>query len=315
MVSLIIVDYRTIMKTLNYIEECRKAFMKDRDIHVIIVDNNGDEQEGLALIAQGWHADIKKLSIAEMTVPVYECICADGSIITYIAARENLGYAKGNDLGAKAARILFHDKYYLFSNNDLRFPEQFDINTLISPMLASRSIAVVGPCILSVGGEKQSPRKKSMVGIGLFAYYWDMLLPKGFKFDKRISDVDVDAKSGTCDWVTGSFLIADAEKFDHVGGFDEHTFLFYEEVILAERLRKMNYAMYYTDVIKIVHEHGETVKSAFSIIKGIDISFASAIYYFRKYRHISKPVIMLAYCNYYIFRILFRAKKAIGSLR
>lgn len=315
MLSLIIVDYRTITKTLNYIDECRNAFLKECDTHVIIVDNHDNEKEGLALLADIWQADIRELLVNRMTVPVYECICKDGSIITYVAARKNLGYAKGNNLGAKAARLLFRDKYYLFSNNDLRFPETFDIHTLIKPITDSDKAAVVGPCVLSVKGEQQSPRKKPTVGIGLFAYYWNMLLPKGFKFDKRITDVDFGAKSGRCEWVTGSFFIADAGKFDLVGGFDEHTFLFYEEVILAEKLQKMNYSMYYTDAVKIVHEHGETVKSAFSIIKGIDISFTSGMYYFKKYRHIPKPVIMLAYCNYHIFRILFRAKKAIGSLR
>ncbi len=315
MVSLIIVDYRTIAKTLNYIEECRKAFIGDYDMHVIIVDNYENEREGLTSIAHTWHTQIRKLPIAEMAVPVYECICEDGNIITYVAARENLGYAKGNNLGAKAARLLFQDHYYLFSNNDLRFVEPFDIDMLIKPMKDHEETAVVGPCILSIDGSQQSPGKKPTVGIGLFAYYWDLLLPKSLKFSKRITDVVIDAKPGRCDWVTGSFLIADADKFHEVGGFDEHTFLFYEEVILAERLRKKNYSMYYTDGVKIVHEHGETVKSAFSILKGIDISFTSGMYYFRKYRHISKPVTMLAYCNYYIFRMLFRAKKAIGSLR
>ena len=315
MVSLIIVDYRTITKTMNYIAACRKAFLKDCDTHVIVVDNYENEQEGLGLIAHTWHAQIHKLPITDLTVPVYECTCADGSVITYLAARENLGYARGNNLGAKAARLLFMDQYYLFSNNDLRFPEPFDLHKLIEPMEKKEEAAVVGPCVLSGEGFRQSPGKIPSVGAELFGYYWNMLLPKGLKSDQWLTKASENAKSGICDWVTGSFFITDAERFDSVGGFDEHTFLFYEEVILAERLRKRNYSMYYTDDVRIIHEHGETVKSAFSVIRSIDISFRSALYYFGEYRHIPKPVIILAYCNYGIFRLLFRIKKAIGSLR
>ncbi len=315
MVSLIIVDYRTITKTLHYMKECNKSFITSYDIHVIIVDNNVNEQVGLTFISDTEHAKIRTLTNSALPVPVYECICEDGSRITYVAARANIGYAKGNNLGAKVAKILFRDTYYLFSNNDLRFMEPIPIDILLTPMRDKEDVAVVGPSILSLDGSLQSPRKKPTVGIGLFVYYWNLLLPKRLKLERWITDIDMAAKTGRCDWVTGSFLITDAVKFHEVCGFDEHTFLFYEEVILAERLQKKSYRMYYTDSVKIVHEHGETVKSSFSILQGIDISFKSGMYYFRNYRNISKFVTILAYINYYLFRVLFRLKKAIGSLR
>ena len=342
MISLIIVDYKSIPKTMNYIQDCLQAFTRngkeamDKKIHVILVDNSPDEQSGLAYLQQECHAQIEPMQITaldraknplqakdthevntlqyeEKERYVYQCHIHDTCDIEviYVAARENLGYAKGNNLGADIARQLYQDCYYLFSNNDLQFPETFDLEQLLKPMQEQERVAVVGPKVVTKSGEQQSPRKMPRVGQELFGYYWNLLLPKKWKLEHTASGVDEGRASGICDWLTGSFWIMEAVKFHEVGGFDAHTFLFYEELILKERLRKAGYSMYYCDVVTVIHAHGETVKSTLGVLKGIESSFQSSLYYFKEYRGVSKVVILMARCNYRVCMTLFRLKKAI----
>ena len=184
---------------------------------------------------------------------------------------------------------------------------KISLANLQEPMKKEEAVAVVGPRIFGVDQRDQSPRRFSTAGNKLFLYYLNLLLPKNKKI-KRLLDVDQPRKSGKCDWVTGSFLYVDAVKFHEVGGFDEHTFLYYEEVILAERLRKKGYGMYYEDSIQIIHDHGQTVKNVFSVLKGIRISFESSLYYYRTYKNLPGWIAIIAKIHYKIFEILFSVK-------
>ena len=314
MISLIIVDYKSIPKTMNYIQECLQTFK--RDIHVILVDNSAEEQTGLTYLQQECHAQIEDTNQAntfrykEKERYVYKCRIYDMDVI-YAAARENLGYAKGNNLGAEISRQLYQDSYYLFSNNDLQFSKTFDLEQLLKPLQEQEQVAVVGPKVVTESGEQQSPRKMPGVWQELFGYYWNLVLPKKMKLGRKLEGIDDRAVSGICDWLTGSFWIMDAAKFHEADGFDEHTFLFYEELILKERLQKVGYSMYYCDTVTVIHAHGETVKSTMGVLRGIDSSFQSSLYYFKEYRGVAKTIILMARCNYRVCMTLFRLKKAI----
>lgn len=312
MVSLIIVDYKSIAKTMNYIEDCYQNFTDAEDMHVLIVDNAPEEQIGLDYLRTEKKAQIQRVSRKDIEAAIYECTI-EGKKILYIAARENLGYARGNNLGAYISKLIYQDTYYLFSNNDLQFKKTFALNKLMEPMKQDHQIGVVGPKIVSLEGELQSPRIAPSVKQHLFMYYWNLLLPKGHKIDKYASDVAAHATSGRCSWVTGSFFFVDAAKFWEVQGFDTHTFLFYEEIILGARLLEKNYHMYYTDSVEVIHAHGETVRSTMNVMKSIDISYQSSRYYFKQYKHLSQALLVVVSIHYGIFKILFQLKKAIGS--
>lgn len=321
MVSLIVVDYKTIPKTLEYIRDCYQMIENSSCLHAIIVDNSEESAIGLHILRKECGNEPEKISVKANkengieridTMEVYRTIIT-GKPLIYICAKQNLGYAKGNNLGAKIAKECYGDDYYLFSNNDIRFLNKFNIEKLIAPMRRNNKIAVVGPEIIGLDGKQQSPRKIKSAWNQLFLNYYDLLLPKKLKFTDKITDVEFTDHSKECYWVTGSFMIVEAKKFQEIKGFDENTFLYCEEVILAERLRKQAYHMYYENSVKVLHEHGQTVKNAYSVLRGIELSFQSSLYYYTNYRKLNRIVIRFARLNYAVFAKLFAFKKKLGK--
>lgn len=313
MVSLIVVDYKTIPKTLEYIVACYSWIDDSKLIHAIIVDNCEDTEVGLGILEEICQNKPMEVKIEDMEAPVFACI-HEGKKLLYVCAGQNLGYARGNNLGAFVAKKYYEDGQYLFSNNDLRFTERFSLETLIAPMQENTNVALVGPQIVTPAREQQSPRKRIGTFKQLFAYYDDLLLPKCIKFTDKITDVDVSNDSKLCYWVTGSFMLANAAKFWEVEGFDEATFLFCEEVILAERFLQKGYRVYYENQVKVIHEHGQTVKASLQVLKSIRISFQSSVYYYTKYRGLHKSIAALAYAHFGIFQLLFSLKKQLGRI-
>ncbi|MDD2970504.1 MAG: glycosyltransferase [Lachnospiraceae bacterium] len=288
MISFIIVDYLSMEKTFHYIDQCKESILDVENLHFIIVDNAPDGKERI------------------------EEIDHHGLQILYVKTGENLGYAKGNNWGAAIAREYYQDEYYLFSNNDLKFQKQISMEELLRPMEDSR-IAVVGPMITSPQGEQQSPRREVSAFRQLILYYWDLLLPKGCKITRWITDVVKTDQSQESFWVTGSFMAVRADSFQVIEGFDPHTFLFSEEIILSERFRKKGYKTYFNADVKLIHEHGQTMKKSIDVLRQIQVSFQSSLYYYTRYRGISSGLQMISRFNFRIFRVLFTAKKKLKN--
>lgn len=314
MVSLIIVDYKSIEKTLEYLQEFFTHVVEaaEDQIHPIIVDNSENNAEILERLKRKTKETLSQVTISleKEHVSVFKGRYLNHDLI-YIATHENLGYARGNNLGADFARLYFQDEYYLFSNNDLKFPRKFSMEELLSPMKKNTTIAVVGPSIKTPEGEQQSPWKKTSVFSALFLNYFDLLLPKTVKITRWITSVEKTDHSKCCYWVSGSFMMVCAEAFQKTGGFDPHTFLYCEEMILSEKMLSQGYQTYYEKAIPVIHEHGQTVKSVFAAVEGIQISFESSIYYFRTYRNMSAVTEKLARAHFSIFKRLFLLKKSL----
>lgn len=164
--------------------------------------------------------------------------------IILVKSPHNGGFAKGNNLGAKVAQIVFKPEYLLFTNNDILFPEQIDINQLVRHLYESSNIAIVGPKILGLNGKPQSPARQ--VDIWHRWIYPMLFWPFGYylksigKITQKSGDTIPNAVSGTVYRVMGSFMLCHSQRFFECGMFDENTFLYGEEMILSERLKKMD---------------------------------------------------------------------------
>lgn len=297
---------------MAYIESCSVNIRDANDMKAIIVDNCEDSFQGLQYIKKEIQdicvlpCNITQKIVYSFTWRTVPCL--------YVCVGENIGYAKGNMLGAEISEFVFHHTYYLFSNNDLKFKETWSIRKLLDPMKSNPQIAVVGPHIVGVDGEQQSPNLSKSVWNRMFLYYYAMLLPKCFQKESWISHADKTIGSKICDWLSGSFLLINAERFWKAGGFDPHTFLFAEEIILAKRLERCGYYMYYEDKVSMIHEHGATVKSVMNEMKGIKLSFYASLYYYHKYENVNNMTVFLAKLNFKFFYVLFSFKKILKDL-
>lgn len=295
MYSLIVVDYCSMEKTIKYIEHVKKMILDIPFFHAVIVDN-AEKENGLELCKEKWgESEIRYL---EKKIYIFRL---EKMTVVYCHAGENLGYARGNNLGVYIARETFQDKYYLISNNDLVIKQKISWKRIEKVFSQDSRIAVVGPQIIGLNGEHQSPQKRVGAFNYLIASYW-----MKYFFPKWKSDLDYDGQSKACYRLMGCFLFVKAEPFEKVNGFDPKTFMYAEEMILSEKLRKYNYYCYYWNDMIVIHEHGATTKKTSSILQNLTWSFQSCFYYYEKYRHTSFILLFLAKINFNVYKMILK---------
>lgn len=298
MYSVILVDYNGMEKTAEYIDRCITGLCSDKRISFIIVENGS--QAGHTVLGNRYGACREKYCAAvKENVKVYNY---ENHIVVYYKAEGNLGYARGNNRGIRISEELFTDTYYIISNNDIRFPKPLELDR-IEKRFNNEKTGVVGPRVVGADGKEQSPRKKMSAFSLLFLSYWYAAVYGVLK--KQVSDVDYDNRSKGCYWVSGCFMIVRAEAIKSCRYFDEGTFLFAEEMILAERLRKKGYGMFFDNGIEIYHEESTTVKKSNSLLERIEMSFRSQLYYFVRYRGLRRPIKRLAVVNFSVWKYLY----------
>ncbi len=301
--SVIIVDYQTLDTTLNYIDSCIQAFIGVSGLHFVIVDHfpqNGD-------------ASLRtRFQFVEETAS-YTRYQYRGADIVYSQSDNNAGYAKGNNKGVRLAAELFRDRFYLFSNNDILFPQPVDWRLIQDCFAADDRIAVVGTGLTGPAGTVQNPGKRPTVGYSLFYKFWKDIFGNVIRLNR--SDIDKAANSGYVYRVSGAFMFVRADSFHQVGMFDENTFLFAEEEILSERLRKLNYFTYYCKEVQIIHHEHQSLYTANMYKKRLLLSYDSERYYFRQYREASFLLLFLADINRTVYCLALAFKNRIKEIR
>lgn len=314
MLSVIVVDYNSIEKTLRYIRDISKKLVADGDIHYIIVDNRSDIKD-LCGNHKYSHCFSGKEKLKRKEDEEFEGkrvvrYSFGGKSLTYISAGDNLGYAKGNNLGIRLSEKLFGDEYYLVSNNDIEISDTFDFGMIKRIFDRNSAVAVIGPKIVGLDGEPQSPNRKPTAFGNLVMTYLSMAThDKIFKWN----DVDYTGESKTCYRVMGSFMFIRASAMAEAGMFDENTFMFAEEMILSERLLRCGYLTYFYNGLSVIHAHGESVGKVADRSEPIKWAHESLTYYFKTYRKTSVVLLWLgkATCGLYIK--LYKLKKKIAS--
>ena len=303
MFSIIIVDYKSISRTIEYMNELLKKTICKNILNFIIVDNSQYNDafkycDNTCLLIE------KNSEIINSVKYVYNKYKMSNLEFIVISSQKNLGYAKGNNVGAILADKLYNPKYLVFSNNDLRINNEIDWIKYDDFFNNHADCAMIGPNIKEKkDGSNVNPLKKQTLFSELFYYYYDCLsmhtLSK-FKTNTNTNTNDQDDCYKKCDALAGCFVVCDKRKFFEVGMYDENTFLYYEEHIISERIRHRGYNCYYiNDSSGIVHEHAVTTKKFLKIFKGDNISFKSRIYYVKNYRNCNNIIILLAIINYW----------------
>lgn len=300
MYSLIIVDYNTIDITTEYVARCNHALGKKGAGHVVIVENGTND--GIPEKLDALYGTHIKRTLDGIAQPVY-CYETDEQQIIYCHSGENMGYARGNNLGMQIASAYFDDKYYIISNNDVVFPEAVDLAKADRLFAAHPEIGILGPRVTTPAGERQSPYVWQTAFQRLILFYWKPLL----RLIKKAYDplAVPEPATGPCDWIIGCFILARAEAIQAVDMFDGNTFLYAEELILSRRLVRKGYSTWYCPELSVVHQHAQTTKKALSSLRAKDINFQSIYYYYKNYTDTSAAVLFLSKINYWCHRTLF----------
>ena len=306
MFTLILVDYNGLEPTLSYIDTCRESLGKKVASHIVIVEN-GNVPTAPARLAEKYGAG-ELLQIDAISQPLHR-FCIDDTEIIYCDSGDNLGYAKGNNLGAQIAQALWADPYYIISNNDLVFKDVFNLDKALALFDSEPQIGVIGPHVTTPGGICQSPRRwisayrRLVVNIQLGSVC--NILPSKLyaKLKNRLcEDLCPDAQTGPCGWVSGCFMLVRASAFHEAGMFDPYTFLYAEEPILSRRMERAGYSVWFCRELSVIHNHAQTTKNALSRMKILELDFASMYYYYKTYTSASKFVLLLAKWNFAVFK-------------
>lgn len=308
MYSLILVDYNGLEPTMAYVDACIGALGKKGASHIVIVEN-GNVENGPSRLAEKY--GLWQTAELEGISQVLYRFSVNGYEIVYCDSGDNLGYAKGNNLGAQIAQALWADPYYIISNNDLVFETEFDLDTAQALFDSDPGIGIIGPRVTTPQGDSQSPHKwisayrRLVVFISLCSFR-NILPGKLYKKLKSrlCEDLCFDAVTGPCGWVSGCFMILRASAFHEAGMFDPHTFLYGEEPILSRRMERAGYSVWFCKELSVIHNHAQTTKNAISRLRVLELDFQAMCYYYKTYTSASSFVLWLAKWNFAVFKCL-----------
>ena len=319
MYTLIVVDYNALEKTIDYVCAAYGRLGPEGAGHTVIIENGNPTGTLEKMSARFGQYETVRLNGVGLDVYHFH---KDGQQVCYCNSCENLGYAKGNNLGVAVASAMWNDPYYIISNNDLVFCESFDLNAVTARFECDPQIGAIGPRIQTPTGLLQSPRCWQSPFRRLFVTYWMLalgsVLPQGLHkklWNRFCDDTQKNPQNGPCHWLMGCFFFIKREAFAQAGGFDPNTFLYAEEMIFSRRLEKAGFYSYYCDDIVIIHSHGQTTKTAMSQIKMVELDFNSNCYYYQTYEHTPKAVLLLAKWNFAMYKALFLGWQKMKMLR
>lgn len=309
MIAVIIIEYRNPVRTVRYIEDFIKA-SDYSDVFFVIVDNSPEmtncENIKALLKDSGYEMSVYTLNskLDGQTI----CYSKENTMIFYYSDCQNHGFAMGNNIGVNIAKEVKAPDLYLFSNSDIQFHKELRLSCLIRTLYSDSNNALVGPRVIGLDGVPQSPCR--YVNIWKRHIIPNILWPinKVIKPIKSMNyDTIEDAASGEAYRVIGAFMLAKADKFESVGGFDSTTFLYAEEAILTEKFKRRNYKVIYDNDVEIIHEQGGSTSEKDKshgqniIAKRIRL-FESEMYYYSHYIKCHKTTIALAKVSFAIYK-------------
>lgn len=251
----VILHFLTVEDTKECVQSI-KDLCKEDDYHIVVVDNASPNQTGKQL----------------------EILYSGNDRITVILNKENLGFAKGNNVGFMWAKKNLKAEYIIMINNDTVIVQK-DFCKNIEECYQNTGFAVMGPMILSADGkfvsnpinenylDKEEVEKRiKFVRKRLFILKWHLskLVQIRNKFRNVNSERDATQYLAQKKNVRlhGSCLIFSSQYIEKFNGLDDRTFIYEEERFLQKRLQDNHLVSVYNPKTVIYHKEGSSTESS-----------------------------------------------------
>ena len=223
-VSVVIVNWNTRELTSHCIATLKET-LGELSAEIIVVDN--DSADGSADYIAAEHPDV--------------CL---------VRSKENLGFARGNNLGFKYA----HGEYLVLLNSD----------TIVLEGAVQRLVEYLDehPDVSAVGGQHLNGEGE-FVPTGLFfpTLWSDLSIAAGLnkfgpwmlKKNLRLARVWYAVETQPVDWLSNSFVAVRREVLDQVGPLPDEFFLYGEDIEWYWRMREAGLRVCYVHGAPIVH--------------------------------------------------------------
>ena len=222
-----------------------------------------------------------------------ELVGGDGAVgnrnadLFMIHAEDNLGFAKGNNLGARFLLKNFPSvRWLLISNNDIGLRDGGAVEELVSQLASHPEAGMAGPRIIDRNGDEQLPYVRPQSFWRIVCH--NFLFPVMNRFGDRDRACKLPAQTNRvtpCYFVSGCFFVVRAAEFQAVGMFDPTTFLYCEEQIIAERYAAIGKQALYCPAVTIDHYSGKTTERHIASTRFVRILQQSFRHYFKAYRN------------------------------
>lgn len=270
--DLVLLNYNDSKTTIEFLEHIKNIEQID---HVVIVDN---------LSTDGSYELLKKYETSKIDV---------------IQTNKNGGYAYGNNYGIKYLLNNYNSKFIIVSNPDVIITKS-NIESMLDVYSKYDNVGIV-TCKMKCTSNINLPIAWKIPN------YKDCLIDNLFVLKKILgekiyySDKELTGDICKVDVLPGSLFMISSDVFKKTGGFDENTFLYYEENILAQKLRKLKLSNYLINNIQYIHNHSVSInKSIKKVNNRLKINFKSKMYYCKEYLKIGKIKQLLLLLTFYL---------------
>lgn len=260
-ICVVMVNFRTGHLLRASLERLAKARIAFPNLSVVVVDNASPDD-----------------SIAVMTSTIAALQCE--AWVELLPHSQNAGFAAGNNLGVLHActRHSPAPDYFFFLNPDA-YVQEGCLQKLWEFSVQHHHSALLGAMLTDESG---TPR------------------PSGFRFPSLVSEFQRGAHLGIVDrlfpnqriaiepqhlphrsdWVTGAAFWVPKKIWDHLGGMDDHYFLYFEEVDFMRHVFLAGFDIWTVPAARVVHLAG----AATQIVAGKSLNKKMPAYWYESWR-------------------------------
>ena len=279
--AIVVLNYNDHENTKKYIESVKYYNIIDK---IIVVDNNSTIKDEIRIL--------KELESEKVEV---------------LSAQKNGGYAYGNNLGLKYLEKIGSYEFVAISNPDVYVDEE-TLEECLKYLKEHNKVAIVAPRMHFVSGPARRAawkKRTPIIDIANSTRLTETILFPIFK-KGEYSKKEYESEDLKVDCVAGSFFVAKYDSLKKVNYLDEGTFLFYEEDILGEKLRRIGLEIHLLNNLKFMHYDSQTIGKLMNLFRKQDILFDSKIYYQKKYNNAKISLIFFRILRYIRkFELLF----------
>ena len=169
------------------------------------------------------------------------------------------------------------------ANPDVLFEESL-ITSIVGTFEKDKEYGVLTGVMVRPDGKVDAAPYRNM-----FSYAHDLgdcfITVRRLVYEKRRYEVDYTVPVMDVEVVQGSFFAITREAFEKTGGLDENIFLYYEELVLAKKLKRAGYKSGLITNRTYLHNHSVSIRRSMKNIKIWKAVLRSKYYYQKNYNN------------------------------
>lgn len=264
-VAAIIVNYNDVDDTIRFVGQISKYKNIDK---IVVVDNMST--------TIGAFETLKKLENDKVKV---------------LRSDKNGGYDYGNNLGIKYLESQ-NEKYdyIIISNPDIEVTEKA-ISHCLDVLEENKDVAICAPRMFN---KENKPIRRSSWKIRTFwldvvhsTRLLEVLFYKVLRGGEYL-EKDYEKEMLEVEAIAGAFFIIKYDILKKIGLLDDKVFLFYEEDILAHKIKALGLKTISLNSEKFIHYESQTIGKSLSYYRKMKQMYISKMYYHKTYNKINR---------------------------